>query len=354
MSWLSNAFSTSCIAALCATPAAAGGIRICIDPGHGGSDNGASGFGFLEKEMNLDIALRLRDLLVADTADTFGGGEWEVLMTRTTDATVSLQQRVALANSWPAERFVSIHCNAFSDPAANGTETYSFQEGTTSAALRNEIHSEMIAAWGLTDRGTKTANFYVLVNTSMPATLSEVGFITSPIDIQLISDPDARQEIALAHLFGIQRHYGLAPYEPGFSGPPTQYCVPKVTSGGCVPVITHLGNPTLTGLDDFHVTAHTVMANQFGIFIWAFGPNNQPFFGGTLCVDVPLVRTPVQNSGGSGCLGTFNYFFSQQVMADTFLAPGTVIYGQYWFRDPGFAAPNNVGLTGGLAFRIDP
>ena len=94
-------------------------IRICLDPGHGGSDPGAVGFGLLEKDMNLDIALRLRDLLEADTADTFGGGEWEVLMTRSTDVDVSLAQRVQLANAWPADRFVSIHCNGFSSSAAS-------------------------------------------------------------------------------------------------------------------------------------------------------------------------------------------------------------------------------------------
>lgn len=122
-----------------------GGTRIVIDPGHGGNDPGATGNGLIEKELNLDVALRLRDLLEADTGDPNGGGSWQVVMTRTSDVDVSLQARVDIANSWPADRFVSIHHNAFSSPAANGTETYSFAEGTFSADLRDKVQQELVA-----------------------------------------------------------------------------------------------------------------------------------------------------------------------------------------------------------------
>ncbi len=203
-----------------APPAADGGLpRICVDPGHGGSDPGALGFGYEEADLVLDIALKLEQLLVDDTLDPAGGGAWDVLLTRTDDSTVSLQERVDLANAWPADRFVSIHANGFASPAANGTETYCFQEGTTAANLRDRVHEEMLAAWSLADRGTKTAGFFVLVNTTMPASLSETGFVTSPIDVQKLSDPAERQAMALAHLFGIQRHFGIAPYAPAGSAP---------------------------------------------------------------------------------------------------------------------------------------
>ena len=205
-------------------------IRICIDPGHGGSDTGAIGFGFEEADVNLDVALALRDLLEADTAATSGGGNWEVMMTRETDATVSLSARVAQANAWPADRFVSIHSNAFSRSAANGTETYAFAEGTTAAAMRDLIQDEMLVAWGLTDRGVKTANFFVLLNTTMPASLTELGFMTSPIDIQLLSVPDARQEAARAHLFALQRHFGFQPFDPVVA---TQTCVGDGSCAQC-------------------------------------------------------------------------------------------------------------------------
>lgn len=189
--------------------------RICVDPGHGGGDPGAIGNGLLEKDVTLDVALRLGQLLADDTADGSGGGAWEVLLTRTSDVFVSLLERVTLANAFGADSFVSIHANAFGDPAANGTETYAFAEGTTAALLRDAIHARMLEAWGLTDRGTKTANFYVLVNTAMPASLSEMGFVTNPGDALLLGDPSARQEMALAHLFALQEHHGFGVHEPG-------------------------------------------------------------------------------------------------------------------------------------------
>ncbi|MAF65790.1 MAG: hypothetical protein CMJ84_09055 [Planctomycetes bacterium] len=338
------------------SPAAGGAVRICIDPGHGGADPGASGYGYEEKAFNLDMALHLRDWLLADSADTSGGGEWEVLMTRTSDATVSLAARVDMANAWPAERFVSIHCNAFPDPAADGTETYSFQEGTNSADLRDHIQGEMVAAWGLDNRGSKTAGFYVLVYTSMPATLSETGFITSPIDIQPLaelSDPDARERMALAHLLALQAHFGLAPHIPEQPGP-AAYCEAKQTSIGCVPAIGWSGSPSLSGPDDFHVAAGLVLGGQFGTFFWGNAAADTPFAGGTLCVLPPLVRTPIQNAGGTLCGGAFDYHFSQAVMAGHGLQPGDEVFGQFWFRDPGFPPPENVGLSDGLQFPLLP
>ncbi len=196
-----------------------GDVRLCIDPGHGGSDPGAVGNGLLEKDIVLDVGLRLRDLLDADTADASGGGAWDVLMTRDTDVFISLLQRVTLANTFGADSFISIHANGFGDPAANGTETFAFAEGTVAASLRDRIHARMIEAWQLTDRGTKTAGFYVLVNTAMPASLSELAFVTNPGDALVLGNPAERQQAARAHLFAAQEHHGFAPYEPG--GGPT-------------------------------------------------------------------------------------------------------------------------------------
>ncbi len=218
-------------------------VRVVVDPGHGGSDRGAIGQGLVEKDLNLVVSLRLAQLLEADATDSAGGGDWEVLLTRSGDQTVSLQERVDLANAWPADRFVSIHHNAFPDPAANGTETYSFQNGTFSAALRNLVQEELIAGVGLFDRGPKTANFFVLRETFMPAVLSEGGFVTSPVDAAALSSPGYVETAARAHLFALQRHYGHAPYVP--SEGPQVYCSAKVNSAGCTPAIGFQGVPSL-------------------------------------------------------------------------------------------------------------
>ena len=203
------------LAALVALPAAALAQKIVIDPGHGGQDPGGTGTGMQEKIIVLDVSKRFKALLDADTADGAGGGSWTALLTRNDDTFVSLSGRAAYANSQGADRFMSIHSNAFSNTQANGIETFSYSEGTTGAALRNLVQEEMIAAWGLTNRGNKTANFAVLRETAMPAELHELAFITNPTDAAKLGSPEERQKAAVAHLRAIQRHYGIAPYLPG-------------------------------------------------------------------------------------------------------------------------------------------
>ncbi len=188
--------------------------HIVIDPGHGGNDPGGTGNAREEKDIVLDVATRFSELLQADTADESGGGSWTVSMTRSTDVFVPLASRAAFANSMGADRFMSIHSNAFGDPSANGTETFSVSEQGTGAQLRNLVQEEIISAWGLRNRGNKTAGFTVLVETSMPAELHELGFITNTADFAKLDSEEERQKAAEAHLRAIQRHYDIVPYLP--------------------------------------------------------------------------------------------------------------------------------------------
>ena len=194
--------------------------RIVIDPGHGGSDPGGTGNALQEKNIVLDVATRFKALLDADTNDSSGGGNWIAQRTRTSDVFVSLSARAAFANSQGADRFMSIHSNAFGNSQANGTETFAFAEGGQGAALRNLVQSEMITAWGLTNRGNKTANFFVLRETAMPAVLHELAFITNAGDAAKLRSATERQKAARAHLFAIQRHYGLARHTPSAASGP--------------------------------------------------------------------------------------------------------------------------------------
>lgn len=194
--------------------ASANAQHIVIDPGHGGTDPGGTGNAMEEKEVVLDISLRFAKLLEDDTSDTGGGGSWTVSLSRDTDVFISLAARSSFANSMGADRFMSIHSNAFGDPQANGTETFSLSESGDGARLRELVQEEVIAAWGLRDRGNKTANFSVLSNTAMPAELHELGFITNATDVQKLASPEERQKAAEAHLRAIQRHYSIAPYIP--------------------------------------------------------------------------------------------------------------------------------------------
>jgi MYXO-CTERM domain-containing protein len=189
-------------------------VKIVIDPGHGGTDPGGTGLGREEKVFVLDVSKRFEALLKADTADEAGGGKWTASLTRTTDVFISLAGRSQYSNAQGADRFMSIHSNAFADSSANGTETFSLTATGTGSQLRNLVQAEMIAAWGLTNRGNKTANFAVLRDTAAPAELHELAFITNPTDSAKLASETERQKAALAHLRALQKHYSLAPYEP--------------------------------------------------------------------------------------------------------------------------------------------
>jgi len=103
-------------------------------------------------------------------------------MTRDTDVFVTLAGRSAYSNSNDADRFMCIHSNAFGDTSANGTETFSLAATGTGSQLRNLVQAEMIDAWGLTNRGNKTASYAVLRDTAAPAVLHELAFIPNPTD----------------------------------------------------------------------------------------------------------------------------------------------------------------------------
>jgi|GEM_PF-1051811 len=144
---------------------------VCLDPGHGGSDPGAVGTYYQEKQANLDVALKARTFMLQVPNITSVG------MTRTTDVDVSLEARVNYANSNGFDRFISIHHNAYNG-SVQGTETYCYTYGSSNSFnLRDSTHRELVRAYGYTDRGAKTADYYVLRNTTMPAILGEASFI---------------------------------------------------------------------------------------------------------------------------------------------------------------------------------
>ncbi|MFW6144732.1 MAG: InlB B-repeat-containing protein, partial [Candidatus Natronoplasma sp.] len=183
---------------------------ITVDPGHGGSDPGAVGpSDYTEAECVLDIGLRLRDLLEASNA--------EVLMTRETDVYVSLEERVNIANDGGADIYVSIHNNAY-DGNTKGIESYYYEElppDSEAAQLTTRLQEELIAEIDSPDRGVKTANYYVLRETWMPASLTENMFIDNPEEEAKLMDPEVRQRIAEAHYRAICDHFGEDPEPPG-------------------------------------------------------------------------------------------------------------------------------------------
>lgn len=182
---------------------------IAIDAGHGGSDTGAIGpTGYTEKEGTLAISKKLAGFLQSAGA--------KVIMTRNDDrdvyapnasATNELQARVNVGNNYGADIFVSIHCNAFVNPAANGTQTFYYGSSYQGQRLADNIQTKMIEANGLYNRGISTCNFYVVKYSYMPAVLIETAFISNYNEEALLKDDVWQENLAKAIAEGINQYF---------------------------------------------------------------------------------------------------------------------------------------------------
>jgi N-acetylmuramoyl-L-alanine amidase len=176
-------------------------MKIVIDPGHGGSDPGATGNGLVEKDLNLTISRNIRDILVNEYINV------DVQMTRDSDIFVSLSERANMANNWGADYFLSIHVNA---GGGTGFESYIHTTRTTgSVQAQDVIHPVIVSTLGVRDRGKKDANFAVLRETYMPAILTENLFIDHPDDAALLKDPAFLKRIARGHVSGLEQAFNL-------------------------------------------------------------------------------------------------------------------------------------------------
>ncbi len=218
--------------------------RVIVDPGHGGKATGTqAALGVVEKEVVLDLALRLRTLLQESG--------FEVLMTRETDVDVDLQERARIANEARGDLFVSIHINWIVDRSARGVETYYLgasddphitalaaaenrDSGYSLADMRHlldriytgvrinesqvlarEVQASLFGSLSeinpqLADRGVKRAPFIVLIDTQMPAILAEVSCLSNEREARLLQKPLYRQFIAEALAEGVRSYSGVA------------------------------------------------------------------------------------------------------------------------------------------------
>lgn len=155
------------------------GKKVFIDPGHGGSDSGATGNGLKEKDINLSVGLKVKKLLEERGV--------VVKMSRETDKSVNLSDRPAQANSFGADCFLSIHCNSASSNTAQGVETFHY---ASSDALAQAVQGQIIADKSLwiKNRGVKKNNFCVIRESKMMSALVELAFINNSADSQLLKD----------------------------------------------------------------------------------------------------------------------------------------------------------------------
>ena len=169
-------------------------IKIYIDQGHNpqNPNAGAEGNGLREQDIVFAVGIELAELLRQN-------GNFDVRLSRPTaqsqigtSNTTSLRLRVADANEWGADYFISLHTNASSIESATGTEGFAFSSPSTAFSLGEDILDGISRLTGLRNRGMAVrTNLYVLRRTAMPAVLIELGFITNYNDAMLMSNrPD--------------------------------------------------------------------------------------------------------------------------------------------------------------------
>lgn len=188
------------------------GKIICIDPGHGGSDTGAigklDGNDVYEKTITLEVAKKLETLLTSSGA--------KVLMTRTgdndvyapfADGTTELQARADVANNNNADVFLSIHIDAFSNPEVDGTTSYYTEKTKKDFILASSLNHAVLRNTSIPDRGVRASNLYVNVHTKMPSTLIELGYISNPDRVKMLTKPWASDALAKSLYEGFEDYF---------------------------------------------------------------------------------------------------------------------------------------------------
>ena len=197
---------------------------VVIDPGHGGNDEGARGGGLKEKDLTLDLALRVEKLL--------GTFNFPTVLTRRDDTYVPLSERAAIANKIDNAIFLSLHFNHSRDSSATGVETFyatakvppesawtwigffSKPEpppGDNGEDLAGYIQTSLVTRTDAANRGIKARELYVVRHTRCPAVLVEGGFINNPLDARLIGNAEYRDRLATAIAEGVMTYQKSRP-----------------------------------------------------------------------------------------------------------------------------------------------
>lgn len=176
------------------------GIKIVVDPGHGGHDPGAVGpSGLAEKNVVLSVARYLRNYLA--------GAGARVILTRNRDKFIPLAHRAEIANKAKARTFVSVHINSSPNKGANKTETYFHKK--SAARLASSVQSRMFKGLGNENNGTHLAGFAVIRRTKMKGILTEGSFISNAREEARLKRDTYRRKMARSIYEGLKDAYGL-------------------------------------------------------------------------------------------------------------------------------------------------
>lgn len=166
---------------------------VVIDPGHGGSDPGATRANDQEKKLTIDIAHRVVKKLKDHGA--------VVYITRDDDTFVSLADRVDFSNNKNPDLFVSIHINACEQESVHGVETHYYKDD--SLDLAKYVHKSIMASSTQPNRGVFKSRFYVIRHTTAPAILLELGFISNEAEREMLKDAHYQEKVAESITEGI-------------------------------------------------------------------------------------------------------------------------------------------------------
>lgn len=188
---------------------------IVEDPGHNsyGADTGAAGNGLREQDITLAICRELRPLLQYNGFTVVMTRDGDLVNGLSTGYTLnqSLQARVDIAEKAKADLFVSVHVNA---GGGTGQEVLIYGAGGKAEQAAKKVYDQINAISGWPNRGVKVQNVMVLRETSMPAILTENGFIDSASDSAKLKDPTFIHALAVAHAKGICDYFGITYREP--------------------------------------------------------------------------------------------------------------------------------------------
>ena len=185
------------------------GKIITLDPGHGGSDPGAIGAsGLKEKQITLEISMRVKELLEKEGAKVF--------MTRTTDKDVyapnasdraELQARVNVAEKHNSDLFLSLHINSSVNKSVGGFSSYYYPKTDNDLKIAKAIQDKFAKNFGVDNLGVRQANFYVVKRCSMPATLLEMCFISNPKEEKLMKSKWFQKKTARLIVEGVKNYF---------------------------------------------------------------------------------------------------------------------------------------------------
>lgn len=192
------------------------GHVVMLDPGHGGYDPGAiTSQGVYEKSINLQIAQRVKEMLGPSGIAVFLTREEDIdyapdgVKGKNTKKQIDLNRRIDLANEAKADVFVSLHVNATATGQNSGAETFYHYKSESGKGLAVLIQQELIKIPGMNRRIAKPGDFYVIKNTSMPAVIVEVGYLSSAKEQKKLQQSWYQEQLARAIAKGIANYFEL-------------------------------------------------------------------------------------------------------------------------------------------------